>query len=124
MNRPLVIFLSGSGWAARYQAVMFAATAASLGDPVTLVLAFDALRAFLSGSFDEGAPATAAGAGVPGLVETLAEVRRELGVRLVACETAVRLAGYEPGEVAPPLDALEPLPSLWRQAQLGRALSF
>ena len=124
MTRPLVIFLSGRGWPERYQAVMLAATAASLGDPVTVALAFEPLRAFVEGRFEDGAPATAAAAGVPGLAETLGEARRELGVRVVACETAVRLAGLDPEVARTRLDGLEPLPSLWRLAQQGRALSF
>jgi predicted peroxiredoxin len=124
MTRPLVIFLSGRGWPERYQAVMLGVTAASLGDAVTLVLAFEPLRAFVEGRFEEGAPPTTVGARVPPLEATLGEARRELGLRVVACETAVRLAGLEPEAVGPMLDGLEPLPSLWRLAQQGRALSF
>jgi peroxiredoxin family protein len=124
MTRSLVIFLSGRGWPERYQAVMLAVTAASLGDAVTVVLAFEPLRAFVEGRFEEGAPATVAGARVPPLAATLEEARRELGLRVVACETAVRLAGLEPEAVRARLDGLEPLPSLWRLAQQGRALSF
>ena len=124
MTRPLVIFLSGCGWAERYQAVMLGVTAASLGDAVTVVLAFEALRAFVEGRFEDGAPAAAAAARVPPLLPTLEVARRELGLRVVACETAVRLAGLEPDAVRPRLDGLEPLPSLWRLAQQGRALSF
>jgi peroxiredoxin family protein len=124
MTRPLVIFLSGRGWPERYQAVMLGVTAASLGDAVTVVLAFEALRAFVEGRFEDGAPAAAAEARVPPLLATLEVARRELGLRVVACETAVRLAGLEPDAVRPRLDGLEPLPSLWRLAQQGRALSF
>jgi peroxiredoxin family protein len=124
MSGPVVIFLSGEGWPARYQAVTLGATAAALGEPVTLVLSFGPLAALVHGTFDEGAPAGAAGLGVPPLSETLGEARRELGLRLVACETAVRLAGLTPEEARASLDALEPLPSLWRLAQTGRALAF
>jgi peroxiredoxin family protein len=124
MTRPLVIFLSGSGWPERYQAVMIGVTAASLGDAVTVALAFEALRAFVEGRFEEGAPTTAAEARVPGLVATLEEARRELGLRVVACETAVRLAGLDPAMVRAKLDGLEPLTSLWRLAQQGRTLAF
>lgn len=124
MSGPTVIFLSGAGWEARYQAVTLGVTAAALGDEVTLVLSFEPLRAFVAGAFDAGAPPTAAGAKVPPLSETLAEARRDLGLRVVACETAVRLAGLEPGAARAALDALEPLPSLWRLAQGGRALAF
>jgi peroxiredoxin family protein len=124
VSRSLVIFLQGAGWAARYQAVTVGVTAASLGDEVTLALAFEPLRALVLGRFDEGAPASAAAARVPPLTETLAEARRELGLPLVACETAVRLAGLEPDAARAVLDELEPLPSLWRRAQEGRPLSF
>ncbi len=124
MTRPLVIFLSGSGWPVRYQAVMLAVTAASLGDPVTVALAFEPLRDWVAGRFEDGAPATAQAARVPPLAATLEEARRELGLRVVACETAVRLAGLDPEAIRARLDALEPLPSLWRLAQQGRALAF
>jgi len=124
MTRPLVIFLSGRGWPERYQAVMLGVTAASLGDAVTVVLAFEPLLAFVQGRFEDGAPPTAAGAGVPPLVDTLGEARRELGLRVVACETAVRLAGLDPEVARTRLDGLEPLTSLWRLAQQGRALTF
>jgi peroxiredoxin family protein len=124
MSAPLVVFLSGAGWTARYQAVTVAVTAASLGDEVTLVLAFEPLRALVEGRFDEGAPATVAAARVPPLAETLGEARRELGLRLVACETAVRLAGLDVEVARAALDELEPLPSQVRRAQGGRALAF
>jgi peroxiredoxin family protein len=120
MERPLVIFLSGASWESRYQAAMLAATAAALGDPVTVALAFEPLRLWASGRFDEGAPAAAAAARVASLRDTLEEVRRELGVRLVACETAVRLAGLEPSAVRPLLDEVTTLPALWRSARDGQ----
>lgn len=124
MSQPLVIFLSGDDWAARHQAVMVAVTAASLGDQVTLVLAHRPLQALLQGRFDEGAPPAAAGAGIPPLLETLGEARRELGLRLVACETTVRLAGLEVEVARAALDELEPLTSQLRRVQAGRALAF
>jgi predicted peroxiredoxin len=124
VSRPLVIFLSGAGWEPRYQATVVAVSAAALGDAVTLVLSFDPLRAWVAGRFDEGAPPGAAGAGVPPLSETLGEARRGLGLRVVACEAAVRLAGLEPEAARVALDGLEPLPSVWRLAQAGQALAF
>ncbi len=124
MSAPVVIFLSGAGWEPRYQATVVAVSAAALGDAVTVVLSFDPLRAWAAGRFDEGAPAAAAALGVPPLSETLGEARRELGLRVVACETAVRLAGLDVPAARAALDALEPLPSIWRLAQQGRVLSF
>ena len=124
MSGSLVVFLSGAGWPARYQAITVAVTAASLGDEVTLVLSAEPLRALVLGRLDEGAPATATEARIPPLSETLGEARRELGLRAVACETAIRLAGLEVDAARAALDELEPLPSQWRRAQAGRALAF
>ncbi len=123
MSGPLVIFLRAADWDARHFAVSVAITAAALGDAVHLALFGEALRAFADGRFGEGAPPHAAAVRVPPLDATLAEARRDLGVRVVACDTAVRLAGLDPQAVVPPLDALVSLPSLWRIAQGGRALS-
>jgi peroxiredoxin family protein len=122
MARPLVIFLSGAGWEARYQAVTLAVTAAAHGHPVTVALAFEPLRLWAAGRFDEGAPETAPAARVAGLRETLEEARRELGMRLVACDTAVRLAGLDPAAVAPRLDQVTTLTALWREARAGQVV--
>jgi peroxiredoxin family protein len=116
----VVIFLQGESWPHRYQAVTLAVTAAAYGEAVTVALFFDPLRRWAEGRFDDGAPATAAAARAAPLAETLAEARRDLGVRVVACDTAVRLAGLDPAGVRPALDGLESLPELWRRAGEGR----
>jgi peroxiredoxin family protein len=120
--RPVVIFLHRGTWEDRYQAVTLAVTAAAFGDPVTLALFFDPLRLWVAGRFDEGAPETAAEARVAGLSATLDEARHELGLRIVACDTAVRLAGLDPAAIAGAVDGIESLPTLWRAARDGRAL--
>jgi peroxiredoxin family protein len=124
MSRQLVLFLHGADWQSRYQATTLAATAAALGDPVELALFFGALQAWVEDRFDEGRPPEADGARVASLRTTLDEVRRDLGVRVVACDTAIRLAGFEPARIAGALDAVVSLPSLWRLAQQGQALVF
>ncbi len=124
MAAPVVIFLASEGFEARYQAAMVALTAAALGDEVHLALSAGALRAWVEGRFGEGAPPQARAARVPPLDAALDEGRRDLGIRVVACDTAVRLAGLEPERVRPRLDGVVSLPSLWKLAQSGRALSF
>lgn len=124
MATPLVVFLHGGSWEARYQATTLAVTAAALGDPVTLALFFEPLRLWVAGRFDEGAPPEAVAARVASLAETLAEARRGLGVRVVACDTAIRLAGLDPERFQATADGIVSLPSLWRLAQGGRALAF
>lgn len=122
--RPVVIFLCSDGWEPRYLAVTTAITAAAMGDEVTVVLYFGALRAWIDGRFDEGAPAEAAVARVAPLRATLDEGRRDLGLKVVACDTAVRLAGVDPASARAALDGVVGLPTLWRAAQAGQALSF
>jgi peroxiredoxin family protein len=120
---PVVIFLRAGDWEGRQLAVSLAITAAALGDEVHLALFGAALADYARGRLGEGAPPAAAAARVPSLDATLAEARRDLGVRVVACETALRLAGLDPAAAAPPLDAVVSLPALWRLAQRGRALT-
>jgi predicted peroxiredoxin len=120
---PLVLFLRSDTWDARHLAVSLALTAAALDDEVHLALFGAALRLFASGRFDEGAPPEAAAAKVGALTAALAEARRDLGLRVVACDTALRLAGVDPAAAVPPLDGVVSLPSLWRLAQGGRALT-
>jgi predicted peroxiredoxin len=120
----MVLFLRSADWDARNLAVSLALTAAAFGDRVHLALFGEALRSFAEGRFAEGAPTTAAAVRVPPLDASLAEGRRDLGVRVVACDTAVRLVGLDPGAVVPPLDEVVGLPALWRLAQEGRAIAL
>jgi peroxiredoxin family protein len=122
VSGPLVVFLHRGTWADRYQAVTLAITAAALGDPVTVALFFEPLRLWVDGRFDEGTPPEAAEARVAPLRETLEEARRELGVEVVACDTAVRLVGLDPAALGGVLDRIATLPQLWHAARGGRAL--
>jgi peroxiredoxin family protein len=123
-SRPLVILLRSADWPSRYQAATLALTAAALGDPVHLALFFEALAAWVEGRFDEGAPAQAAGARVGSLRASLEEGRQELGLEVVACDTAVRLAGLDPARAAAALDRVLGLPELWRIARAGQAVAI
>ena len=124
MARPLVILLSSASWEARYQAATLGATAAALGDPVTIALAFEALRLWAAGRFDEGAPSSAAEARIASLRDTIEEARRELSLRVVACDTLVRLAGLEPDAVRPLVDEVTTLTAIWRRARGGNAIAL
>jgi peroxiredoxin family protein len=118
-----VVFLVHRGtWADRYQATTLAVTAAALGERVLVALFFEPLRLWVEGRFDEGAPPEAAAARVMSLRETLEEARRELGVEVVACDTAVRLVGLDPAAMGGVLDGVTTLPQLWQAARDGRAL--
>lgn len=120
MSGQLVVLLHRGVWADRYQAVTLAVTAAALGERVTIALFFEPLRLWAEGRFDEGTPPEASAARVAPLRETLDEARRELGLELVACDTAIRLAGLDPGALGGALDAIVSLPELWKRGRDGR----
>jgi peroxiredoxin family protein len=124
MPGPVVIFLRGADWEARYLAASSAITAAAMGDEVHLALFFESLGAWVGGRFDEGAPPAAATSKVALPSKMLEEARRELGLKVVACDTAVRLASLDPEAIAGRLDGVVGLPSLWRLGQQGRLLTF
>jgi peroxiredoxin family protein len=120
VGSPVLILLRSSDWESRFEATTLAVTAAALGDRVLVALFGQALRAWVEGRFDEGAPSAAAPVG--SLSRALDEGRRDLGVELVACETAIRVAGLEPEAVRPTLDAVRSLPQIWQHG--GRVLTF
>jgi hypothetical protein len=124
MSEPFVIFLRSADWDARHLAVSVGVTAAAFGDRVHLALFGAALRSFVHGGFAEGAPPSAVRARVPPLDATLNEARRDLGLRVVACDTALRLVDVAPERAVPPLDEVMSLPTLWRLAREGRAMAL
>ncbi len=121
---PVVLFLQSPSWEARYHAATLAVTAAALGDAVTVALSFEPLRLWVAARFEEGAPAGAAELKIGSLRAALEDARRELGLRVVACDTAVRLAGLDPDRIRGALDEVTTLPSLWRLARAGRTLAL
>ena len=116
----MLILLRSADWESRFEATTLAVTAAALGDRVQLALFGAALRAWVEGRFDEGEPP--GGAAVGSLAAVLGQGRRELGVELVACETAIRVAGLDPEAVRPALDAVRSLPEIWQHG--GRVLAL
>ena len=122
MSAGLLVLLQRGAWADRYQATTLAVTAAAMGEKVLLALFFEPLRLWADGRFDEGAPPEAAAARVASLRETVDEARRELGLEVVACDTAVRLAGLDPSALAGVVDRVVTLPQLWVEAREGRQI--
>lgn len=113
-----VLHLHGESFARRYQVASQAIVAAASGDEVRVVLWFDALARWVRGGFDEplaGEDAEVArrhaALGLPPPSRMLAEAR-ELGARLWACETGVRLAGIEPADARAALDDVPGLQEL------------
>jgi peroxiredoxin family protein len=122
VSGSLVVFVHRGTWADRYQAVTLAVTAAALGERVTVALFFEPLRLWAEARFDEGTPAEAGPARVVSLRDTLEEARRELGLEVVACDTATRLAGPDPDAIRATVDRVVTLPQLWKAAREGTYL--
>jgi peroxiredoxin family protein len=122
MSGTLLVLLQHGAWPDRYQATTLAVTAAAMGEKVVVALFFEPLRLWAEGRFDEGALPAAGAARVASLRETLEEARRELGLEVVACDTAVRLVGLDPAALAGVVDRIVTLPQLWAEARDGRQL--
>jgi peroxiredoxin family protein len=130
MAGRVVFFLQHGGYRAAYQAVSMGITATAMGDEVYFVFAFDALRALLQGSF--GRPETEQEKAESARAETLGvqqpqrmlEEAKALGARLVACDTAVRIAGISPAEASKALDEVMGLASIWRLTEGARVLTL
>lgn len=132
MSTRAVFFVSGGGYEAAWQATSLGITAVAMGDEVIFVVAFDALRALAQGAFgravddrERAEVARGDGLGAPRPARLLAEAR-SLGLRLVACDTTVKLCGLVPEdlEARRVVDEVVGAPQIWRLTQGARVLSF
>lgn len=89
---PLAILLISAGHERAHYAFVLAAGAAALGRPVVLFATNEGCRALAAVLPDEAREVRVTAAGVGGLAE-LRDAARELGVRLIACEAGLRMAG-------------------------------
>lgn len=105
-------------------------TAAAMGDEVSFVFAWDALRDLARGTF--GHPETdrerleqarAEGLGLPVPAKLLDEAR-QLGARLLACDSTVKVCGLDPSQLGGVLDEVMGLPSIWRLTEGARTISL
>lgn len=128
----LVIFVSSGGYESAWQATSLGLTATAMGDEVVYVFAFDALRALARGSFgkplterEASAATRGEGLGAP-LPSRMLDDARQLGARLLACDTTVKLCGLDPVELLHrrTLDEISGLPDIWKLTTSARLLSF
>jgi peroxiredoxin family protein len=93
LGAPLGILLISGGHERAHYAYMLAAGAAALGRRVVLFATNEGCRALLPGAYAaDPREAAAEGQGVATLAE-LAAYAGELGVRRIACEAGLRMAG-------------------------------
>ena len=130
MAGRVFFFLQHATYEPAFQAATMGITAVAMGEQVYFVFAFEALRALVEGRFGEpvGARedeehARAVELGVLAPARMLAEAR-ELGARLVACDTTVRICGYAPEALTGTLDEVMGLASLWRLTDGARTLAL
>lgn len=123
MGMTVLLHLHGESFARRYQVASHAITSAAAGDRVLVVLWFDALVRHVLGGFDDPLPGEDRrvmerhqALGLPPPSAMLAEARA-LGARLLACETAVRLAGLSPAGARAHVDDLPGLQELVAEAR-------
>jgi peroxiredoxin family protein len=123
-------FLQHATYEPAFQAASMGLTATAMGDEVYFVFAFDALRQLVRGTFglphsekERAESARAEGMGVPTPSRMLDEAR-ELGAKLIACDTTVRICGFVPQELSGTLDEVMGLASLWRLTEGARTLAL
>ncbi|QSQ16171.1 DsrE family protein [Myxococcus landrumensis] len=130
MAGRVFFFLQHATYEPAFQASSMGITAAAMGDEVYVVLAFDALRAWVGGTLgqpegvregEEHARGEAMGLPAPA---RMLEEARALGAKLIACDTTVRLCGFEPEALQGALDEVMGLASLWRLTQGARTLTL
>jgi predicted peroxiredoxin len=125
MAERVMLFLNGKTYEAAYQAASLGVTAAAMGDEVMFVLSFDTLRQYVDGKLGAGdspehARARELGAPEP---QKMVEEARQLGARVLTCDTYARICGLGPEDWAGKLEVMG-LPSIWRLAQKARSMSF
>lgn len=130
MAGRVFFFLQQGTYEPAFQAGTMGITAAAMGDEVYFVVAFDALRHLVRGSFgmphtekEMAESARAEGLGVPSPSRMLDEAR-SLGARVLACDTTVRICGLVPEELEGLVDEVMGLASLWRMTEGARVLTF
>lgn len=130
MAGRVFFFLNHATFEPAFQAASMGITAAAMGDEVYFVFAFEALRQLARGEFglpsgeqEQEEYARGEHLGVPPPAKMLEEARG-LGAKLVACDTTVRLSGFEPSALEGTLDEVMGLASLWRLTQGARTLTL
>lgn len=106
---------------------LWTVTAASVGEDVDILLCAPALARLADGSFDALAHGSAAKAtilGLPPPTQLIDQARQLAGVRLLGCDTELRLAGLQPDALDGRLDAVVSLPSFWREARGARIVTL
>ncbi len=130
MAARVVFFIQHGSFEPAFQASSIAITAAAMGDEVWMVFAWDGLRQLVRGSY--GLPdndrerielARSEGLGLPNPLKMLQEAR-SLGVRLVACESIVKMCGFDPAQLNGVLDEVMGLASIWRLTEGARTISL
>ncbi len=132
MSGRVVFFISSAGYEAAWQATSMGITAAAMGENVTFVFAFDALRSLANGTFgkplsekERSESLRGKGLGAP-LPASMLQDARGLGARALACDTTVKLCGLTAQTLKAEglLDDVLGLPQLWRLTEKARVLNF
>ena len=123
----LLIHLHSEGFERAYQALTLAVTARAMGQEVTLVLAFGALRALAEDRLGEPLPGPDKWSatrgehlGAPKVAALLADARG-LGIAFWACETVAAMSGVDAEQLEGKAE-LVGLPQILKRQQGAQAL--
>jgi peroxiredoxin family protein len=118
MSRTTTFFVVSSDPERLWRAALWALTAASVDETVHVWLTAPALRAL---GDDVVLAAGAESAQMPDALSLLVEAR-SLGARILTCDTELAIAGLSEDALGGVLDAVESLPSFWRESAVARVV--
>ncbi len=99
MSSSLGVLLISGGHERAHYAFMLAAGAAAIGRDVVIFATNDGCHGLTDGASDAAREADIEATGVPGIA-ILRAACAELGVRLIACESGLRMAGMDPSALS------------------------
>ena len=130
MAGRVLFFVERASFEPAFQAATMGVTAAAMGDEVYFVLAWEALRSLIRGNFGEPVSdrerieqARAEGLKLPAPMKMLEEARA-LGAKLVACDSTVKVCGFDPAQLTGIIDEIMGLPAIWRLSDGARVVSL
>ena len=130
MAGRVLFFVERASFEPAFQAATMGVTAAAMGDEVYFVLAWEALRSLTRGNFGEPVSdrerieqARAEGLKLPAPMKMLEEARA-LGAKLVACDSTVKVCGFDPAQLTGIIDEIMGLPAIWRLSEGARVLTL
>lgn len=122
MGEPFAVLLISGAHERAHYAFVLAAAAAAMGRPALVFATNEGCRALTLAPPDAATEAALRTKGVATLAE-LRDACAELGVRLLACDAGLRIAGLDPAELLPGVEVAG-IPTLLDASRGGQVVTL